>query len=292
MFHPVSRRRGRIRFAALIAFACTAWPLTAAAQEGGNQFPEGNREQVRVNAKIKGVQGPILLLEGEENQQWLVKTPDRPDAVRVIGTALPNWLQRGMFVRYSAKFDVKKGTVAEPVASLTVFTPRIATRPDEAGDPLGVFLEAGLAGAELFREPPAEGNAGAGGKPAAPETQAFQVSGQVTGFRDGKLFVSAGGALVRADLAADAAIAVDVTGLPWFQIADAVEVEGWVYPQRKTHVVANRITVRPAKPLGFVEPTEEGTGTEKPKVTPGKPTPGKPTATKKDEKAEDEKLPF
>lgn len=224
---------------------CVVTASAVTAQERRNPIvPPANRETVRATAKIKAINGAILLLAGDEDQQWLVMAPERPDAYRLVGTALPQWLKPGMFVRFGGKID-RKGVVQEPISSLTVYSPRLATRPGEQGEPLGVFPEAGLEAGNLFGDAgPANG--------AKPETQSYQVAGRLSAVRDGKVFVSAGPAVVKGELAEKVEIAVDVTGLRWLQVGDEVEFDGWAYPQRKTHVMANRLTIRPANPLGYV----------------------------------------
>ncbi len=234
--------------------------------------PMGNVDTVQANGKIRAVQGEVVQVANEESkQQWLVKMPKEPAGIRVLGTARPTYLQPGMMVRFSGQFD-SKGNPQAPIEKLEVFTPKPVKEgmlPDS--QQFGVFPETAFGG-QVFQD----------AKPAAQpknEIASFVVSGQLQGFRDGQILVAAGPALVRAALSDKVEISVDVPDCRWVRPGDEIEVNGWSYPNLKTHVVATRVTIRASQPLGLV-----------PEAKPSKTPAGK--SAKPGAKPADGELPF
>jgi hypothetical protein len=255
----------------------------AAAQSAGDEYqqdmwskPRGKVENVQAKGKIRGIQGDVLQVANEETkQQWLVKMPREPAGIRVSGTARPTYLQPGMMVRFSGQFDAK-GNSQAPIEKLEVFTPK-PVKEGMLPDPqqFGIFPEAAFGGQVL------EGVPAAG--PPKSDVASFVVSGQLRGFRKGELLVAAGASLVRAPLAEQAEISVDVPDYRWVRPGDEVEVHGWSYPHLATHVVATRLTIRAGQPFGMVPE-------EKPVKSPAATAAGKPAGPRT--KTEDEEFPF
>ena len=210
--------------------------------QGGR--PEVPKQQIRAAGTIQGIKGNVLHVVGEEGGQWLVKLPDNVQHVTVSGSALASWLQRGMWVRFYGTFD-KKGAAQQPIQELFVFSPGQPGQERNAElYTVGIFPEgaatAGLKG--VFDDE--------GDRKPAPEVADYRVIGRLTGFSGGMLSVSAGRGGVKAPLAEDARISVSISDLRSIRIGDNVEVNGWHLPNQKTHIFAERLTVKPAVPLG------------------------------------------
>lgn len=248
--------------------------------------PQGKVDHVQVKGQIRAIQGAVLQVANEETrQQWLVKLPRELAGIRVTGKARPSYLQPGMMVRFSGQFD-SKGKPQAPISKLEVFTLKLVDGDMPAPLQFGVFPEAVFRG-ELAPKDAAVGPAAAGqpaATPASSEVASLIVSGQLRGLRKGELLVAAGTTLVRAPLAENAEISVDVPDYRWVRPGDEIEVAGWSYPHLKTHVVATRVTIRAGQPFGIV-PEEKPV----PPVVTAPPVP-KPDASKA--KAEDEEFPF
>ena len=171
--------------------------------------PRGNTETVQVIGKILAMQGTVMQVASEESkQQWLVKMPKETASIHLLGTARPTFLQPGMMVRFSGKFD-SKGNPRAPIEKLEVFTPmpvKEGTLPDV--QQFGVFPEAAFGGQLLQQE------AQPAGQPKS-DVASFVVSGQLRGFRKGEILVAAGPTLVRTTLSEKAEILVDIADYRW-----------------------------------------------------------------------------
>ena len=128
---------------------------------------------------------------------------------------------------------------------MTIFTVR-------EGRGVGVAPEGGLAKgeAELFSSKPTEPvKKGPKGKEEDP---IYQVAGQVTKVSRGEMTINCAGTIVKADLAKDAKVMVDVNHLDFAQAGDKVEIRAR-YPMGQKasgQALASQITVVGSKPLG------------------------------------------
>ena len=249
--------------------------------------PQGQVDHVQVKGKIRGIQADVVQVANEEQQQqWLVKLPRELVGIRVTGKARPSYLQPGMMVRFAGQFDTK-GKPQAPISRLEVFTLKLLDgEATPAPLQFGVFPEAAFSGETVAEGAtvvkPLIGQPGAAPPPS--DVASFVVSGQLRGFRKGELLVAAGTTLVRAPLAENAEISVDVPDYRWVRPGDEIEVHGWSYPHLKTHVVATRVAIRAGQPFGIV-PEEKPA----PAIVPTPPA-RKPAASKA--KTEDEEFPF
>ena len=160
------------------------------------------------------------------------------------GSAEPSWLRRGMLVRFTGEFD-KKGKPQAPVTELEVFNLR-------EGYQLGVFPEerTGVDTGDLFTNNTTEKKKKKK-RTRAPQTGKYLVSGRLTVLKGNKLGMSAGGALVQAELAEKVRIAVSLNDIRYIQEGDSVEVDAW-YPEGQkanARAIANRLTITASKPL-------------------------------------------
>lgn len=246
----------------LVALACL--PLVAGAQLTPEQIQRALREQQRrggyggqpgqpniprenlaASGVLKGARGAVLQMQTTEGEQWLVQVqPARPWDVNFTGAAEASFVKPGMLVQFSSKLN-KRGQADEPVTQLIVFTMK-------EGYQLGVMSETNVSGGlssglfEEVEEQPKEKKA----KVKLDENAVYRVAGQITKIsRTGEMTVNAGGTTVKADLAEDAKVSVDVNDLAYARPGDKVEVRGWYYAAQKGKAVATQVSISAAEPL-------------------------------------------
>lgn len=210
--------------------------LNTASGQRQNQRGQDNRERLTTAGVVKGYSRGLLYIMTKEGDQYRVKLPNRGDSISYVGSAAPQFLKRGMLVKFTAKFDAK-GRVVAPVRDITIFTP---TKEDK----IGIYADSGLGGGakDLFSDVDTT-------KPE-PQGKPYSVSGSIARARSGKLTISAGRTSVQIELDEAARVSVDVAHLQFMQPGDNVSIEGWYNPAQKRDVVANRITVSAGQKLG------------------------------------------
>ncbi|TWT33237.1 hypothetical protein [Blastopirellula retiformator] len=192
------------------------------------------RQKFTLQGEIVGMRGPLLQAKAADGTPWLLKVEIKPEDMQLTGTAEKGWVAPGMFVSFTGKFD-GRGNSQEPIAEMTVFTPR-------EGTPLGVTEEASLGGlGNLFG-----GGDDGGSKPrkkAADEISTYLVNGRVAGVsRDGKLNVIAGGTRLTVELAEEAEVKVSVSDPRLIRPGDKFEADGWYY-QKGQGIVSGKFLV-------------------------------------------------
>jgi hypothetical protein len=222
---------------ARIAVALLALSPAAAPAQNKERPGVPERQNLSLDGVLQGIQQGLLQVVSDGGEPWLIKVEARPDAVIYQASADAGWLQPGMYVQFEGTFN-KHGKSTAPISQLTVFTPNEST-------PIGAFPDrAEAAGGELFAdtrpEPPKA-------RPKQPETLSLKVAGRVAGVEQRKIRVAAGDAVVEAELAEKADIAVDLNNIVLARPGDKVSVNGW-YVQ-KGQGWANRLLVRAAQPL-------------------------------------------
>lgn len=196
----------------------------------------GPQEKVSASGTVKGFSGGLLYVITKEGDQYRVKLPKNPQYVSYVGSATPDFLKRGMLVKFTATFNAKGKAVA-PVRDITIFTP---TKEDK----IGIYADSGLSGnvKDLFAD--------VDSSQKQPDGKPYTVAGAVTSARSGKLQVRAGRATVQVELADKARVSVDVSHLNFMQPGDNVSIQGWYNPAQKRDVVANKVTVSTSGKLG------------------------------------------
>ncbi|MBC8353896.1 MAG: hypothetical protein H8E66_17995 [Planctomycetes bacterium] len=199
------------------------------------------RENVTAKGIVKGVRPGVLAVVTEQGQQWLVKTPERPQGISFVASANRSWLRPGMLVKFKNSFDAK-GKPAALVRQLEVISLRADTQ-------IGLTPDAKLAGggAGLFSDDePAK-------KSTAPKTMSFTVVGTLRGFKDGNILVAAGRTTVQSQLDEKASISVDVSDYSLARDGDSVQVSGWYYLGQRDRVFSTRLTISSKQKLGMEE---------------------------------------
>jgi hypothetical protein len=215
-------------------------PSSFAQRPGAGNGAE--RENVRIEGELEDLGAGLLKVKDAAGESYLVKIEADAKNVFLSGKAEAGFLSRGMLVRFTAVLN-KKGEVVEPLREITVFTPREGEQP-------GVAAEqsfGGGAASGIFSDPadePAKPK-----KPSANETKSYRVVGVLAGQKNGKLQIAAGAVALKASLADDARISVDVADLRLAKKGDKVSIDGWRYPAQKQQVVATRVSITAAAPL-------------------------------------------
>lgn len=179
------------------------------------------------------------------NETWLVQI--MPDAqVEVTGTAEPELLRAGLFVRLMAMVD-KRGRVSEPVRQLTLID--VADSP---GRRLGAFRPG-------QDEPPAPGaEAGVpvptpdlGDPPPGADQVMLDIRGRIDNYRPGHLTLSVPGAPfkspLRLELADPVLVALDVSNYSLAQPGDSITAKGVQVAADRAR--ANEVTIVLSAPV-------------------------------------------
>lgn len=211
-----------------------AWRLLAAlvaaamlghATQASAQVPNGQAPQIEVT-RFVNLKGHITALrpgmigwteDGET--PMFVKLTDKTQVV-VLGTAEPNFLRPGMFVRFSAAEITNRGMIEAPVDKLTIFSPR-------DGYSIGVFSDS---------DDPTD------------ESGPVLVAGQLRGLRNGKFILLVGNQQVRGELSEDVEIKVEVSDYGLAYSGDEITVTGLGFQRDK--IEAERIEIKLAETLG------------------------------------------
>lgn len=208
------------------------------------QAPNIQWENTELSGSIKALSGALVQVAAGGGENWVVQLDARPQDIVFQGPADPAFVKPGMLVEFKARLN-KRGTASEPVSSLTIFTVR-------EGRGVGVAPEGGVAKGEgeLFTSKPDEPEKK--GPKGKEEDPVYQVSGQITKVSRGEMTINCVGTTVKADLAKDAKVMIDVNHLQYAQAGDKVEVRAR-YPMGQKaagQALATQITVIGSKPLG------------------------------------------
>jgi hypothetical protein len=232
----------------LVPFTLLALCLAACQAFGQNL----EREQLSKSGTIKGVAPGAFQVTVSEKEIWLIKIDPNIKQVDMTfsGSAEKAFLRPGMFVEFRAQVN-KRGTVLEPVTSLTVFTPSEAR-------PAGVLPDGEAGGGAVFGEgkeekkddkKPETKEKKAPAKPKGDDT-IYRVAGAISKVgRAGDVTVNADGPQVKFNLAQECKISVDVNELTFVAPGDKVTLMGTFLKGQPGEGIASKIEVIAANPL-------------------------------------------
>jgi len=197
----------------------------------------------------------LLQVQNKSGDTWLMKVEAPAEMITVRGTAQPNFLRKGMFVRFTAKLN-EKGVIETPVEELFVFTPH-------QGFKLGIILESA--------DEPADENAKKirrRSKRGVTPGQ-YLVAGRLSAFNKDSIAVAAG-KQVKAKLAENATIRIDVIGdYSLVKKGDSVEYRGMYY--QKGQGIANYVAFDVKESVKAVEPQKTKSSAKRKKRSTSKP---------------------
>ena len=218
----------------LAALTLLSVPADASAQQP-LQIP---KDQISSAGTIKGVRNGVFHVANVGGDQWLLAVAEDAEEVVLRGTATADWLRPGMAVQFQGNFFKNKsgqpqGEARQPVGELKVFTPREDSKMGiKEQSKRGSFLSSGSA------------------SDSALETAPFSVSGVLTKYRGNRITVVVGKTQIRAKLADDVEIQVDLTDPRLASAGDEIEFEGWHYVGQENQVYATNVWITLAHPLG------------------------------------------
>jgi hypothetical protein len=225
----------------------------------GGTFVSGNTSQIQITTNT--------------NQSIAVTLGPKTE-VSVSGTAEQDYLKSGVIVEFVAEV-AKGGAVAEKISHLVVVSPS-TDRPAGLYPPESTVLgkkiekeekavggrpkagaDAGIADAPVKpakNRADSQGGDTFGGKPAktqkTPQFPAsYAVRGTIKLSKNGAITVSTGRVTVKAELASDATIDVDMSDLKAVQRDDRVTVSGYTTQAQPNFVLAESIKIELANPL-------------------------------------------
>lgn len=192
---------------------------------------------LRGSAEVLAIR-PGFLQVKTSGGEWILKVEAPPDKIVVQGEAVPSWLRKGMYVRFSAELN-KKGMAQAPIEELFVFSPGPQFR-------IGVFPESNL----LFEDSQEIQQKTKSTRPRrrARSEGRYLVAGRLASLRKGTMRVAAG-ETITAPLAENAKIRVDIMGnYSVVRKGDKVEFEGHYFEKGKAAV--RLLTFTAASPFG------------------------------------------
>jgi hypothetical protein len=240
------------------------------------------REPLQCAGTVKQISRGVIGVVSDAGDQWLMQVDARPQDLSFTGSADATFVKPGMWIRFTTKLT-RRGDAKDPIATAEIYTPRegfgVGVYPEGAGQ------GGGEGGGELFGAPVEEK-----AKPKAKaepkvrdEDVVYQVGGQVSKIsRLGELTINAGGTSVKATLAEDAKISVDVADLSFLQAGDKIEVRGWYPAGTKGRAIANQVTASASQPLTDASKKKKPIpSTEKPAAEGDEPKADKPAEGEK-----------
>jgi hypothetical protein len=200
------------------------------------------RDEISSAGTIKGIQNGVLHVVNIGGDQWLLKVEADAAGIVLKGKATPDWLRPGMPVTFRGSFfknnktGQPQGEARKPITQLRVFSVK---KDSKAGlkeeSKRGSFLSSGPKKDEPMKTAP------------------FTVTGVLTKYKNGKMTVAMGNIQLKADLAKDAKVAVEINDLRFARAGDEIEFKGWHYLGQKEKVHATDVSVTISKPLGSDE---------------------------------------
>lgn len=224
--------------AVMLALATLHSPICA------QGYVPANASVFNKDGTVAGVLPGMLQMITKHKAKWLVQVIPGRTEIKVSGTASPDYLHAGAFVRFTADID-DAGTLVGEIKTLEITTPF-------GKNPTGMFPM----GAEFNAKPVSKVVAGA-----------YEFRGKVVSYQDGEIQVVAG-KKVWGKVASDAKITVNVQDISLAKPDDKLNVVGYYYEKFKSskakpgQAVAQKVKITMLAPLtappqkGPVKPTK------------------------------------
>jgi hypothetical protein len=223
----MSRRSYTISVAVLVFFVVSQ-AVPALAQ---GKRPE--RKNVQVKGSIEGVERGIAKVVDDDKGEWLVKM-DNKATFTYSATAEPEWLRRGMWVRFTIKFNAK-GEPQETLKDVVVFTPK-------KEDKLGVYNQNKSPITNPFTK-------SLSNVPESERLQAYTVAARIKTIKADELSVVVGRLTIAVPMGERTKIRVEIPDPSLIRQGDAVSIRGWQVPGSENAVVATSLSVTAKEPL-------------------------------------------
>ena len=217
------------------------WIVLASAPGYAQRGRGGIRPQpMNTTGTIRAISPKALQIIAEDGSPWIIALPERRELLVYHGTAPAQWLQRGMFVRFTATLD-KRLETEETVRELVVVTVRPGVEP-------GVFPEADAA--QLLADAEQNKKTRKKKRQPPPDTPVpCLVIGRLYGYKNGEMTVAAGRLMVKAPLAEDAKVTIEVNDHSLARPGDKVEVSALFFLNAPGRATARQMKITAAGPL-------------------------------------------
>ena len=252
----------------------------------GGAVPQAKPADFHASGTIEDLLPGRLVMKSDGDQLQLIQFAPNT-RVQVSGKAAAEFLSTGQWVSFMGEVDKRRGTVVEKLSRLTIFTPTAKRQPgaypdqgfgmpsgtkfggegkerDAAKGPFGGGAERGPGG---FGAEPGFGTArGTGRKPSgslsgaktlAGTSQSFEIRGQITAIKNGRMTLRVPTEYfkpsLKAELADEPDIDLELVGLDclrWAQKGDKVAVRGQRLGEK---ALATEIEVSLVEPLGAAQ---------------------------------------
>jgi hypothetical protein len=231
------------RAAVVVAVACSGFPAPLSAQP-----PAVSARAVELEGQLAGVAPGLLQMEDPQGAKFLVQLPDTQRGIQYLAETDSRWLNPSMFVRFEGTLDSRM-TLVGSIDAVEVFNPMPAGRGRRLSPQQVAVQTPGIYPMAAFAEP------GAGDQPPPSQAEPGQpqeclVVGQLAVLRPDALMVQAGGVQILVPLGDQPLpVKLELYGMDLAQLGDRVKVVGLSYPSDPSQVYAERIEIRPSKPL-------------------------------------------
>lgn len=194
----------------------------------------------RKNVQLKGsiedmARGGIAKIIDGNQAEWFVKL-DQKTAFTFSATAEPEWLRRGMWVRFTTKYN-SKGEPQEMLKEVVVFVPK-------KGDKLGIYGEDKSPITNPFTK-------SLSNVPEGEKLLTFTVAAQVKTLKASELAVAYQRFAIAVPIGERTKILVEVPDPSLIRKGDEVSIRGWQVPGSENAVVATTVAVTAKEPLGL-----------------------------------------
>jgi hypothetical protein len=238
-----------------LLFAVLVMLLSRCASHASAQAPQ--LRPVDLKGTVEATAQGVIHIQCD-GQEIYLKIDPRTTKIECKGTAEASYLEPGLLVRFRGDFD-KKGIAKEDIKELSIVSPSEKNEPGVTSDD--------IADEDDKRKSKKDGGV-------------MLIVGTIKQFKDGQLVVQAGGRAVRAKLAKDADLTVDVDDYTMAEAGDKIQFKGRM-PQptlqpmnTPSQAIADEITITFAEPLA-------GDAPKKPKGKSGKAAKGGKASAKK-----------
>ena len=204
------------------------------------QPPASANEIASFKGTLKGFNRGVITATREDGTDVMVKPPEDASAFVFTASAKPQFLQRGMMVRFQGSF-APNGTPTAPITKVEIFQP---VNPQAIKGHTRELYTPGVHAVDRH-----------GAKKPA-QVAKYNIVGSLVGINNaGVMMVQAGKVPVNAKLDVTVTFQVKYNNLSLAKEGDPISVEGFYTPPDDTKIRGDRITVTTDRVYGeYVEP--------------------------------------
>lgn len=225
-----------LSFRVLLVSVVTWSGIAILAQPALAQKERPKRETVQLVGTIEGIERGVAKVIDAQQAEWYVKMEPK-GTFSYSGSAEADWLKRGMWVRFTTKFNAE-GEPQEMLRDVVVFQPK-------KDDKLGIYSNQSGA---TFKNPFTKSLAD--DIPESERLKSYTVAGRLKGVKKDELSVQAGRLTLSIPIDERTKYRVEVPDPSLIRQGDDVTIRGWKVPNAENAVMASSLTVTAKEPLG------------------------------------------